>query len=395
LVTLDSPGIDDDTANRVLGITKPQTVFNPVRLDDIATAHGLIPGTVGIIDNQRLLDALSGIQGGYLGQIIDDFAGLYGASENVLSGFHAPGCYSKAALVTDLWPGTALGIPVTDQTGGSVNLRLIGEISYTDTLVSLERLRSPAARTVSEPGSILSIGVGLDLPALRRLVDHLEQGVATTSTFSCPGLVSVVERLTNFISAWRESFGGGSDGEQEIDDTELEYIKGLTASIYPIKPSADSPAISGKAVVTLTAEHPEITRQMLYRVLGFDTNAKTGSGGETVSLSRDGMPGLSNVRAMLRENELILLTGDAKFPEEEGTTQTASPGLFALHYQGEGLSRAMELTGRQLTRPAQSKQRATLLAMAKHLRNTGFDLELRADVVETGINLDLTAPVPE
>lgn len=390
LATLDSRTFDSRNRAAVLGITRPEAPFNARQLETLAAANGLIPGSVGVVDNGRLLAALSGT--GETGRLID---ALFDPGEGGAQAFPAlrgAACHEEAAILFDFWPRTVLGLTPAVEDGGATGLRLVAEITKKEVLAGLDRLQGRVPDSVWSPQAVFAIGLGIDLGALPRLTTGVQRRVSDYPV-ACPAFASVHRRVVEGFARATEALAAVSDQEEAAG-----AIEGLGAALFPSR--AFTGAARGRpaaGMLALATDEPDLLWQRIRPLLEGRSGLMSTAGSR--SEGRSGIPlAGSKLRMLQRRDELALLTGDAQ-PDRDvlsavPAAEAGSPPLFVLSARGEGISRPLEYLMRSMQAPGRAAQPDAFAATAQRLRLSGVGLELSAGVIKTGIDLEVTAHAP-
>jgi hypothetical protein len=392
VATLATTGIDEKTLGEVLGVTKPAHPLDTAELDTLAGAYGLIPGTVGFIDHLQLLAGLSGAPGNGLGKIVDSIAAWAGA-DMLFPSLRTSECLEDANVIASIWPRTITGVSVPDETTDHLSQRLVIEISDEESLARVERLRGHIPEVVWSLPGIVGIGLGVELFSLAPVAEDLEWRI-NRATFRCAPLSAVQRLLVRAGTAGLDFATDVLEDTDRLEDTDTRVdVKGVAMVLSDVQPRNDPvvPA-AGDGVFVITAERPEAVWQMVQSVVGSDVDTVPEMGGEPAVFPPHMTRG-RRVRAFLREQQLAVVVGDAKLPEQvDGKPEVVLPnGLFALRYRNRGGRRTivhlMEGLPVSMDRAVQQAFRETMEALGV----LSLSLALSLDVVKTGLVVDVTA----
>jgi hypothetical protein len=331
VATLATTGIDEKTLDEVLGVTKPANPLDTTELGTLAGAYGLIPGTVGFIDHLRLLAGLSGTPGNRLGKIVDSIAAWAGA-DMLFPSLRTSECLEEANVIASIWPRTVTGVSALDETTDRLSQRLVIEISDEESLARIEHLRGHIPEVVWSLPGIVGIGLGVEISSLVPVVEGLEWRI-NRATFRCAPL-SAAQRLLV-----RAGTAGLDFATAVLKDTDTRAdVKGIAMVLSDVQPMNDPvvPA-TGDGVLVITAERPEAVWRIVQSVVGPDMDTVPEMGGDPAVFPQHMTQG-RRVRALLREQQLAVVVGDAELPERaDGKPEVVLPnGLFALRYQNGG-----------------------------------------------------------
>lgn len=392
VATLATTGIDAETLDEVLGVMKPARPLDTTELDTLAGAYGLIPGTVGFIDHLQLLAGLSGASGNCLGKIVDSLTAWAG-TDVLFPSMRTSECLEEVNVIASIWPRTVTGVSALDETTDRLSQRLVIEIADEESLARIEHLRGHIPEVVWSLPGIVGIGLGVEISSLVPVVEGLEWRI-NRATFRCAPLSAAQRLLVRAGTAGLDLAADVLKDANGLEDTDRSVdVKGIAMVLSDV-PSRNDPAVpaAGDGVLVITAERPETVWQIVQSVVGPDMDTVPAMGGDLAVLPQYMTQG-RRVRAFLREQQLAVVVGDAKLPEQaDGKPEVVRPnGLFALRYQsGRGLHTVVHLMERlpvSMNRAVQQSVRET----AEALSALSLSLALSLDVVKTGLVVDVTA----
>lgn len=376
-----APGsADGEALDLALGVTKPADPIDPRQLNTLAWTYGLMPGTVGFVDNRRLLAPLAETRSEGLIDLITSLAAASGAPHPWLEALRSADCRDAVSLIPDFWPRTVVGLTGLDEATGRLRQRVVIETDQQRVLAELEDLRGYIPAVVRSPRAVLGVGLGLDFPSLVPAAEALDPPYGG-ATSDCPALADAQRQLIRSGTAapgvvtalLRDANGVGA------------VVTGLQITADPAKPAK----VDGGLV--LSTQSPEEVWQTLKTVGGLEAEKPPEPGDdEPVALSRRFANG-QTVRVVLREQAVALLVGDMEppKPEEEGAAAPAPNGLLAFRYRYGAHSGAMAPAVDQWLAPMRPPEQRLVRRLLGVLKAAHVSLSMDVDVGDTGLEVDL------
>ncbi|HET8701560.1 MAG TPA: hypothetical protein VFL97_07835 [Nitrococcus sp.] len=384
MVTLHVQGVSQRALDAALGVQMPANSFAPSELDDLAWTHGLLSGTAGFIDHQRLLAELSGASDEHFSKLINALTAVFGITDPLLSALHTPDCRDDAKAIADTWPRTILGVTGFEKSTGRLTGRLIIETADQGMLAHLEPLQGDEPAVASSPQSLLSFGLGIDFSSLTSVMGSFETQF-TGTPYRCPALIAA-QRLP-----WPNPLQFG------IATALLADVKGAAAALFRLQPASDSTwPIKGDGIIMIASDHPMALWRTVQFMGGLDLKQAPQLDGPPVALPDQWTRG-QPVRVALRKNGLAVLFGDAKLPSSHagaGPKASSPHYLVALRFRARHAAAAAQVIMQRLPMRMKPAARQRLRGALDELQALDMGLEIGIGLGNTGFNVDITV-VPE
>lgn len=337
MVTLVGPGIDDQSLALALGERQPDTsLADTGQLRSVAGTHGLLAGAAGFIDHQRLVGGLTGASGNRLGEMLGEIRRAQQDSEasESLETARTAACRKDARAIAGQWPHTAFGLTEVASEQRRLGARLAVAGQDDDAMKALQGLRGHIPKATNEQ-TVLEIGLGLNSQDLVPTLQDLAQRF-TNADFECQALQQAQEQVAELPI-----------GQFGMVTAMIGDVRGVSAALMAVEPGGAGPVpATGDAVVEVATPEPEALWQAASSSLGVSTQGPLEKGGAPVGVKTQlPLPPDVRLRVALRENALVVLTGDAEPGDAAGESNLDPNGLLSVSYDYAELAQAAEASG--------------------------------------------------
>lgn len=375
IVTLAGSGFNDKAVALALGESQPeQSLRDTGRLDELAKRHGTLPTATGFIDHQALAAALTGASNDRFATMLARLLNAWGVNNAVLTTLRNPACQQDLGAIAEQWPYTSFGITRLD-----TNTRELG--TRTNVAIADEALRSrlDALRGhIPEPVAgrpIAGAGLGLNAETLARTVQKLARDF-TGSDFQCPPL-----------RAAQRAIGNQPLNQLGMATAMISDVRGISAAVTDLAHGrTGSLPFRADAVIEIATPKPTALWQFAQQSLGLPVDKRPQAGGDPVRIDLPMVAGME-LKVAIRDNALLVVTGDARLDGAAGESDTEPNGILQLRYDyGRMTSAIMDrIPGNGRSLPDRAR-----------LERIDAYYDMRIDTDDHGLRLDATvAPAPE
>jgi hypothetical protein len=336
VITFDGPGINDDALALALGERQPESsLADSGQLSAVADTHGLQAGATGFIDHERIVAGLTGASGSRFGDMLGAIASARSESgaEPSLATIRTSACRQDARAIAAQWPHTAVGLTEIDSDQRRFQTRLAVAGSNQGVMETVQALRGHVPQATTAP-AMLELGVGLNIQQLVPTLKDLAQRF-TTGDYKCQVLRQAQQQISS-----------QPIGQLGMVTAMLGDIRGVGAAIMGVEPGSGPAPVTGDAVVEIATPEPKALWQSATSTLGLTAKGEVTSGGDPVAVSGGiPLPPDVNLRVALRENTLMILTGQADPGDAAGESDLEANGLLRISYDYAALAAAAEAGG--------------------------------------------------
>ncbi|NRD72510.1 hypothetical protein HQQ94_04460 [Shewanella sp. VB17] len=306
-VTFDTSFNEPSTLETALGLLPvSHSLADAGIVEDIIKTHGFSGDSIGYINHQELIKAITTKDGNQLARQLTAFAEQEG--EDPFAMVRSEQCHTELSAIATNWPRTVFGANngSISETQSKINMTSIIESKnqvMLDALSSMRGFIPDYIRNGSD--SVFSMGLGIELnqfvPALTSIWDEM-----SAPKYQCQVLQQVQESMSGQSPAMLGMFTGMANG-----------VKGLAVSLidYQFSDDKDNPALkSVDALISLSADNPSSLFNMVKPFVPELADVKLNDNGDAIDLSYLlPVPAEYGIKPQMaiKGHHLVVFTGDA------------------------------------------------------------------------------------
>jgi len=352
-------------------------------IEDIIETHGFSDNSVGYINHQAIISALTAPNESMLGKQIAKIL----RHDKSLQVLQTPACQTEFSAIAANWPRTVFGmnsLSITDSES-TFDMSMVVESHNKTILSALKQLTGFIPSYVKDiDNTVFAMAVGLDAaqvaPAINSIWNDLQQ-----PSYQCQPLQQMQHSISQKNPAMLSMMANIANG-----------VKGLGLSVldYSLDETKAEPALKGlDALVSQSADDPRALFNMMAAFRPELSQIKLPENNTVVELASliplPPIPGV-NVKLLMTDNHMIIFTGAKaeKVAQNLGTEPLVNNGFYSLSLDyGKAFTPLVsmaEMSGQELPdEVAAFKDYDVRL-------NTGLDINEQGIVVNSYMNAKAT-----
>jgi hypothetical protein len=296
-------------------------------IDDIIKTHGFSDNSIGYINHQAIVNALTAPNESMLGKQIAKL--LAKQNDKSLQVLQTPACQTELPAIAANWPRTVFGmnsLSITDNES-TFDMSMVVESHNNAILSALKQLTGFIPSYVKDiDNTVFAMGIGLDVaqvsPAINAIWNDLQQ-----PSYQCQPLQQIQHSISQQNPAMLGMMASMANG-----------VKGLGFSVldYSLDETKTEPALKDlDALVSLSADDPRALFNMVAAFKPELSQIKLPENNTVVELASlmplPPVPGV-NVKLLITDDHMIIFTGDkaAKAAQNLGKEPLVSNGIYNL-----------------------------------------------------------------
>jgi len=296
-------------------------------IEDIIETHGFSDNSVGYINHQAIISALTKPSESMLGKQIAKL--LAKQNDESLKVLQQPACQTELSAIAANWPKTVFGmnsLSITDSES-TFDMSMVVESNNKAILSALKQLTGFIPSYVKDiDNTVFAMGIGLDVaqvsPAINAIWNDLQQ-----PSYQCQPLQQIQYSISQQNPAMLGMVAGMANG-----------VKGLGLSVldYSLDETKAEPALKGlDALVSLSADDPRALFNMIAAFKPELSQIKLPENNTVVELASliplPPVPGV-NAKLLITDDHMIIFTGDEaeKAAQDLGKEPLVNNGIYGL-----------------------------------------------------------------
>ncbi len=309
-ITLNASILAEKTLETAFGINPVSPSLADANvLQDIIKTHGFSDETVGFVNHQELVKAMTTKDGNQLARQMTAIFAQDG--KDPFLELRTPECDSEFAAIAANWPRTVFGlnsVSIGDQES-SLDFSTVIESKNQTFLNALKRMRGFIPDYVKNSrDSVFSMGLGIELnqlvPSLTAVWDEMLQ-----PQYQCQVLQEFQQEMSGQNPAMLGMFTGMANGVYGVSAALLDYKFSEQAAHVQGEPSLESV----DAIISLSADNPSLLINMVKPFVPELANIQLPQDGSPVDLSQllplPSEYGIS-LKLALKNKHIVLYTGN-------------------------------------------------------------------------------------